>query len=98
MVSFLIPLGDIVVMDDLSKDMQEAINDAPNSGAQDFVVDKLITEFNIHTDDPDGVRAHLKGYGAWDDNDLQDAKENLRRCVWIMINDLKDQGEAYFGE
>lgn len=38
----------------------------------------------------------LASYGAWDDEQLADHDENLRRLVWLTGCDLRETGEAYF--
>lgn len=45
--------------------------------------------------DPELLRKTLKEYGAWDDDELKDHKENLIRIVWILANDLTDSLHDY---
>lgn len=43
-------------------------------------------------DKADDVRAELRGYGAWDEDELKDDAANLRRIVWLsagnIVNDV----------
>ena len=47
--------------------------------------------------DPDKARAYLKGFGAWDEEELQDHEANIRRLVWLACCDISEQGRWYFG-
>jgi hypothetical protein len=42
---------------------------------------------------PDVVRDELRGYGAWDDNDLADHDANLSRLLWLACGDIVDNPE-----
>ena len=39
---------------------------------------------------PDNLRAELKGYGAWDDEELADDDANWRRILWIAAGNIQD--------
>ena len=41
--------------------------------------------------DPDQVRAELTGYGAWNDDDLQDHAQNLQRVLWLGVCDIWEE-------
>lgn len=40
--------------------------------------------------DPDTLRAELREYGAWDDDELSDHKENLQRILWLAAGNIVD--------
>ena len=40
--------------------------------------------------DPDDLRAELKGYGAWDEEDLADHDANVLRILWIAAGEITD--------
>jgi len=40
---------------------------------------------------PEAVREHLAGYGAWDDEELQDDAANWHRIVWIAAGNIRDE-------
>lgn len=45
--------------------------------------------------DPSDLAACLRGYGAWDDGELADHAENIKRALWIIAGDLSENGEAH---
>lgn len=40
--------------------------------------------------DPDLLRRELAEYGAWDDTELSDHDENLKRILWIACGDIAE--------
>jgi hypothetical protein len=41
--------------------------------------------------DRDKLRAELKEYGAWDDEQLADDAQNLQRIVWIAAGNIVEE-------
>ncbi len=41
--------------------------------------------------DPEVLRKELREYGAWDEKELSDHKENLLRYVWLACGDVTEQ-------
>jgi hypothetical protein len=41
--------------------------------------------------DPEQVRLELAGYGAWNDDDLQDHAQNLQRVLWLGVCDIWEE-------
>ena len=41
--------------------------------------------------DPAQVRAELAEYGAWNEEELQDHAENLRRVLWLGVCDIWEE-------
>lgn len=39
---------------------------------------------------PEDIRAELKGYGAWDKEELADDAQNQARILWIAAGDIKE--------
>jgi ribosomal protein L32 len=37
------------------------------------------------------IRRELREWGAWDDEELKDAAQNIRRLVWIAAGDLAQE-------
>jgi hypothetical protein len=33
----------------------------------------------------------LRGYGAWDEDDLQDCDKNTMRCIWLAACSLAEE-------
>lgn len=42
---------------------------------------------------PKDVSDELSEYGAWDDDELADHEENLKRLLWIAGNDINENEE-----
>ena len=42
--------------------------------------------------DPKDLRAELKEYGAWDDEELSDHEQNRARILWIAAGNIRDYG------
>lgn len=40
---------------------------------------------------PDNLRAELKEYGAWDDDELADHEDNCDRMLWIMCGNILEE-------
>jgi hypothetical protein len=45
---------------------------------------------------PDAIRAELREYGAWDDDELADDAENRLRLVWIAAGNITDELQTVF--
>jgi hypothetical protein len=43
----------------------------------------------------DAIRDYLREFGAWDDEQLSDWRENLHRLFWIFCGDLKEDPDTY---
>lgn len=41
--------------------------------------------------DMEDIREELAEYGAWDEEQLADDEENLRRLVWVAAGQLRDE-------
>jgi hypothetical protein len=63
-----------------------------HQGACDQDIDYLSTIPRIKDQlsklDPEIVKDELRGYGAWDDNELSDHDQNLKRLLWLACGDL----------
>ena len=42
--------------------------------------------------DPEDLRAELKEYGAWNDEELSDHEQNRARILWLAACNIKDYG------
>jgi hypothetical protein len=67
---------------------------------RDPAVAKILDALNSDT-----VRRGLKGYGAWDEDELADDEQNRHRVLWLAcgnfreyIEECKEQGIDPFGE
>lgn len=41
--------------------------------------------------DPESIRSQLRGYGAWDEEELKDDKRNQARILWIACGDIREE-------
>ncbi len=81
--------------EDLDEDFAEALDACAQPGPADQAVAVVLARFDI-TGDVEDCKAYLRGYGAWEDDELQHHDTNLSRLVWLMAGDLSESGEAYF--
>lgn len=40
--------------------------------------------------DPETLKAHLREYGAWDEDELLDHEQNLQRLLWLACGDINE--------
>ena len=72
----------------------EQAQSASHSGQCDDDVEYLVTgalKGRLKKLKPDVLARELAEYGAWDDEQLKDHAENLRRIVWIAASDIVEQ-------
>jgi hypothetical protein len=81
--------------DELSPELLEALLDCGASGDASDAVAYVRSNFEVTGDEATCAKM-LRGYGAWDDDELADHDKNLNRLVWLAGCDLREQGEAYF--
>lgn len=81
--------------DEISPELLQDLLDCGGSGDASEAVDYVIRVYTVTGDEAD-CRAMLASYGAWDDEQLADHDENLRRLVWLTGCGLRETGEAYF--
>lgn len=48
------------------------------------------------TGDSSDCAAYLRGYGAWDDEELSNHEDNLMRLLWLTAGAWADGESAYF--
>lgn len=41
--------------------------------------------------DPEALREELRGYGAWDEDELADHETNLDRLLWLACGDIVEE-------
>lgn len=82
--------------DDVTEQLYFALIDCCPGGqdASPFV-ESLRAHFTI-TGKPEDCAAMLRGYGAWEDDELTDHEANLDRLVWLTGCALNDNEDAYF--
>jgi hypothetical protein len=67
----------------------EAVAACHHQGQCDEDVAYWAPRIKIDASDED-IRAELKEYGAWDNEELEDTEANKRRIIWIAAGDIKD--------
>lgn len=67
------------------------------SGSVDEAVAFCASMCDLDEATPDAIRAELKEYGAWDDDELSDDEMNRHRIVWIAAGNIRDK-EAVYGK
>jgi hypothetical protein len=82
--------------DELHGDLLDALVDcgAPGQDASEAVA-YVLKHYTV-TGDKTNCADYLKGFGAWDDEELADHEENLRRLVWLTGCGLREDSEVYF--
>lgn len=82
-----------VYSEDLDPQLLSDLLDCSGPGAADAAVAYVIQHHDI-SGDAEQCKAYLRGYGAWDDDELADHNENLSRLVWLTGCALAETGEA----
>jgi hypothetical protein len=68
----------------------ECVTACSHSGPCDNDVDYWEKKIQININ-PDLIRAELKEYGAWDNEDLKDDNQNKKRLIWIAAGNVRDE-------
>lgn len=73
---------------------QSEVDSLPQSGAADDAVEALATNPEVRARmahiSPESLAAELKEYGAWDETELADHEQNIRRALWIGALDVRE--------
>jgi hypothetical protein len=73
----------------------ECVEDCAHQGQCDDDVEwwtprVMLAEPNAGISDDD-IREELREYGAWEDEELSDTEENLRRILWIACCNIVEE-------
>lgn len=68
---------------------QECIDDCSAQGSVDDAVEYWVGKLNFSVN-PERARRCLKGYGAWDAEELADNDANVRRILWLACGNFKE--------
>lgn len=66
------------------------VADCSHQGDCDEDVEKWARRLNLAID-PKSLREELAEYGAWDNDELLDHSENIRRIIWCAACNIKDE-------
>lgn len=75
-------------------DMMFEMRDCGGQGDQTEAVTELVDRYQI-TANVENSRDFLRGFGAWDDDDLSDHRENILRLTWLAGCGLRESGTFY---
>lgn len=81
---------------DVHPRLLEALTDCGRPGPADLAVRFVRKNFGV-SGDPIDCQRMLRGYGAWENNELHDHETNLDRLVWLTGCSLAEGEPAYFG-
>ena len=76
--------------------MMEDIRDCGAQGDASAAVTYVRDHYGI-TASPEDAQDYLRGFGAWDDDELADHDANIDRLIWLAGSDLREHGEFYMG-
>ena len=78
--------------------LDEAESCSHPGNCQADVIDLILTDgisAQVETWDPETLRAELVESGAWDEEELADYEENIRRMVWLACCDVAENPKDY---
>lgn len=74
---------------------EDVVGMCHHSGPCDDDVDQCIELPEVAAElakiDPVKLAKELREYGAWDDNELADHQENLKRILWLAAGNIQDE-------
>lgn len=81
--------------DELTEALAHDLRDCGASGDASGAVAYVRSNYEV-TGNEAHCRDYLRGYGAWEEDELADHDKNLDRLVWLTGCALREEGEAYF--
>ena len=70
----------------------DAVRDCHHQGSCDEDVEHWEKVIKIKAS-ADDIREELRGYGAWNDNELSDDRQNRRRILWLAAGNIQEESE-----
>ena len=74
---------------------KEEAESGSHQGACDEDIKSLLEKDSIknqmRTYHPGHIREELRGYGAWDEEELSDDQENQSRLLWVACGDVREE-------
>lgn len=74
--------------------LDDVCHPGPNDAAVLVASQQADLRDQLENLNPLTVRSVLRDYGAWDEQELQDHKQNIQRLLWIAAWDLFDETGA----
>ena len=84
-----------IYADELPEAMLDWLQDIGGPGRQDDNVAAFMEQYRVTGDEQD-CRDYLRGYGAWDSEELASHADNLERLVWLTGCALHEETVAHF--
>jgi hypothetical protein len=72
----------------------DCIADCSSQGSVDEAVEYWVSELEF-TVPPQAARDCLRGYGAWEDDELADDEQNKRRILWLACGDFSEGSDIF---
>lgn len=86
---------------ELDIDLDDAQSCSHQGDCELDVMELMVSErIQVQTNrwSPEILAAHLKEYGAWDDQELSDHEANIKRQLWIACCDVEEDPDTYRNE
>lgn len=71
-----------------TKDVKNVCHSGDNEPAVNDLMNKPYIKKQLHSLDKEKIKKELKEYGAWDEIELSDHKNNLMRLLWLAAWDI----------
>ena len=81
--------------EELSPALKTALKACSTPGPSHEEVAYVLDTFDVTCDEDLAVK-YLLSYGAWDEGELDDHRENLGKLVWLAACDMRESGEINF--
>jgi hypothetical protein len=81
------------LIDDFEMTLEEALSMSPSGSCDnDIAIGREIPHIKKQLEKIDAVELieELRGYGCWEDSELEDHDANLSRILWIAAGDIID--------
>ncbi len=69
----------------------QCVTDCHHQGQCDEDVEYWQGKIDLSHIPDDKLAAELKGYGAWDSDELKDRVANERRIIWLAAGNIQDE-------
>ena len=76
---------------------QDVVKNCYHSGPCDYDVENALLMKEVQKElskiDPSKLKKELKEYGAWDEKELSNHDDNLKRILWIAAGNIQESEE-----
>lgn len=71
----------------------QCVADCSHQGACDDDVEHWMKLVQLDIS-PDKLKAELKEYGAWEDLELDNHEDNIRRIIWLAAGNIQEEEKS----